>query len=163
VLDALDVAFDIRVGLDVQPDLRAVEEVFAIVLHRVVVAVDPHGNGLWDANADERVVGVRVFDVEDLIRFEAKNFAVDREFVVADFVRKAALVELHALAAGIERVDGARLCHRIAHAIEISEEIASQLQVRHDGVLEFDAGHRLVDAFEQRQERVVSRRIWSAQ
>ena len=46
-LDALDVAFDVRFGLDVEADLRAVDEKLAVVLHRVVVAVDPRRE--WSA------------------------------------------------------------------------------------------------------------------
>ena len=106
--DAVDVRLDVRIGLDVEADGRAVDEELAIVLHRVVVAVDPRRDGLRDADADERVVRVGIFDVQDLVRLEAKHLAVDRELVVRELVRERGLVELHAHAAGIERIDRAR-------------------------------------------------------
>jgi hypothetical protein len=45
------------------------------------------------------------FNVEDLVGLEMEDFAVDREFVMIDFIRDTALVELHPNATGVERVD----------------------------------------------------------
>src|ERR1700730_3217428 len=64
------------------------------------------------------------FDVDDLVRLETKYLAVYRELVVADFVWKCTLVELHPHAAEVERVDRARLAHSICHAVEEQVAIA---------------------------------------
>jgi hypothetical protein len=84
--DAVDVSFDVRVGLDVEPHLRAIDEKLAIVSHRVIVAVDPCRDGLRYADAEIRIVWVGVLDMQDLVRFECMHLAVEGEFVVADRV-----------------------------------------------------------------------------
>ena len=74
--DALDVGFDVRISLDVEANGRAVYEKLAVVLHRVVVAVDPRRNGLRDADADKGVARVGIFDMQNLVGLESKYLVV---------------------------------------------------------------------------------------
>src|SRR6202034_342139 len=86
-------------------------------------------------------------------KIRAQESSVRRH--VNELVREGALVELYLHAAGIERVDGARLTAFVLHAVQQPVAITGQLQVRHCGVLQLNAGHVLVDAFKQRQKRMV--------
>ena len=83
------------------------------------------------------------------------HLAVEREFVVADLVWKGGLVELHSHTAGIERIDRARLGGVAFHAIEEPIAIASEFEVGDGHILQFDARHVLVHAFEQVEKRMV--------
>jgi hypothetical protein len=131
---------------------RTIEKELPILLPAIVVGVDPTGNSLRHADADVRVAGIGVFDVEDLVRLEAGNFAVYREFVVADFVWKGAFVELLAHATGVEWIDGTRLVRVGAHAVQEPVAVSSKFEVRDRDVLQLDVGHVVVDAFKQRQQ-----------
>jgi hypothetical protein len=44
------------------------------------------------ADADERVIRVGILDVEDLVRLEFVNIAVDREFIVADPFQTSSMI-----------------------------------------------------------------------
>jgi hypothetical protein len=90
-LYALDVAFDVCVGLNVEPNVCSADEERPIVFHDVVRAIDDSGNRLHEAYADIRVVRVGIFAVENLVWLEFVDFAVDGEFVVVDLVGKLLL------------------------------------------------------------------------
>src|SRR4051812_19806183 len=91
--NAIDVRFNVRIALDIESDGCAVDKELAVVLHRVVVAVDPRRNGLRYADAHEWVVWVRVFQMEDLVRLERVDLAVEGVLVVRELVWKGVFTD----------------------------------------------------------------------
>jgi hypothetical protein len=61
---------------------RTIEEVFAIVLPGVVVGVYPRRNGLHEADTNERIVWVGIFQMQNLARLKGVSVAVKHAFVV---------------------------------------------------------------------------------